>query len=102
MAEPAPVRPSEPISSAAPAEPRAAERAHSAGAAVSFQALLDDLAARAQDLSIESRRELSRAELSDAVEDARETLERALALQARLLASYREAQQRAQIERAAE
>lgn len=67
----------------------------SPGAAASFEALLENLEQKAQALDAKARAELAPDELAQAVDEARSSLEDALALQERLLEAWRQSKHQA-------
>lgn len=91
MGEPAPkLPPSGPQRAGAIGPTLSRPRAASPGAAANFEALLESLERKAQALDAKARAELAPEELAQAVDEAKSSLEDALALQQRLLEAWRQ------------
>jgi hypothetical protein len=77
-----------------PGAANAAQSSSDGSAAIRFQAMLDQIQRSAEQLKIQSGKELSRTTLGSAVEEARTSLEQALSLKDRLLEEWRATRQR--------
>lgn len=96
MGEPAPkLPPTGPQRAGAVGPTLSRPKAASPGAAASFEALLESLEQKAQALDAKARAELAPEELAQAVDEARSSLQDALALQERLLEAWRQSRHQA-------